>query len=258
MQDEPAVLAHRARNVGDDDERRMHCLVLAEAGEQDVSARPQGGFQRAARIEAAAAIMGPIATSGDPVVGHPHPGDGRPRLRQLGRAHLREVLGSEHLVGRDGQACVEFQYGALVHPPRAGRFQRIRHPPPARLRRRRRLFRGRLRREHREHALHQLTGTPEQPERLFEHRRILPPRHEDGVERPVEVVARADAASPHRLDRRQRIGRSDAQPGTSQRAREMRDIVGEMPAGRHAAACSRRIAFSISSASPWPIRAMSS
>jgi hypothetical protein len=55
------------------------------------------------------------------------------------------------------------------------------------------------------------------------------PLHEDGVERPIEILACPD---PRRLDRRDRIDDGagpDRQPGRPQRAPEVRNVVGQPP-----------------------------
>ena len=51
---------------------------------------------------------------------------------------------------------------------------------------------------------------------------VLALLHEDGMERPVEIVARADAGGLHRADRIDHRGGADRQPGLSERAREDR------------------------------------
>ena len=67
----------------------------------------------------------------------------------------------------------------------------------------------------------------EDAERLVEQERMLVPLHEHRVQRPVEILARADAG---RLDRRERIEHRagpDRNAGRAQRAREIDDVLGE-------------------------------
>ena len=86
---------------------------------------------------------------------------------------------------------------------------------------------GRDRREHGDHLLDQLARLPEQPEGLVEDLVILVAGDEHGMERPVEVVAAADAGGEHRLDCIAYRGRPDPQPRLAQRSGEIDDVVGD-------------------------------
>ncbi len=68
-------------------------------------------------------------------------------------------------------------------------------------------------------------------EGLIEELLLVAPVDEDGVERPVEVVAALDADGLDRLDRGEDLARADGKAGAAQRAREMHQIGDELAAG---------------------------
>ena len=95
--------------------------------------------------------------------------------------------------------------------------------------RRRRFRRGRQRfRQHRRNQLFDIAALAEEnPERLIEQHRMLVPLHEHRMQRPVEIVARADARDAHRLERIEHRARPDRHAGGAQRAREIEDVFGK-------------------------------
>ena len=100
----------------------------------------------------------------------------------------------------------------------------------------RRLRRGgrRLRRQHRQQLV-EIGALPEEhPERLIEQHRMLVALHEHGVQRPVEILARADARRLHRFERIEHAPGPTGMPARAQRAREIDDVL------REAAASARR------------------
>ncbi len=86
-------------------------------------------------------------------------------------------------------------------------------------------------RQHHGDQLVEIGAPPEEDaERLVEQQRVLVPLHEHRVQRPVEVLAGADAG---RFDRRERIehrARPDRNAGRAQRAGEIDDVLGEAAA----------------------------
>ncbi len=66
-------------------------------------------------------------------------------------------------------------------------------------------------------------------ERLIEQLALVAPVHEDGMERPVEVAAVADADGLDRFQRLQHLARPDRHAGDAQAAGEMHDV-GRQPA----------------------------
>ena len=93
----------------------------------------------------------------------------------------------------------------------------------------RRLGRGgrRLRGEHREQLVEIGALAEKHPERLIEQHRMLVPLHEHGVERPVEILARADTGRRHGGERIEHRARPDRNAGGAQRAREIHDVGGK-------------------------------
>ena len=154
-------------------------------------------------------------------------------LGDLVRRHLREVARLQHLAAGDGEPRLDLDFLALrlargrcrSSAHRLGDARR-RGGALARFRRADRLE------EARQHLLEELAAPPEQPERLVEDRLLVVPLHEDGVERPVEILARVDAGDLDRADRVDHRRRTDRQPGAPEHAGEMDDVVGEPPAFR--------------------------
>src|SRR3569833_4006346 len=101
---------------------------------------------------------------------------------------------------------------------------------------------------------------------------VLAPRDEHCMQRPVEIVARADAGGKHRLDGVLHGSRTDAHACLAQRTREIDDVVGDAPTGerffgfrtrhRHraysAADSSAFTSLRMRRPSPSPIRSISS
>ena len=96
----------------------------------------------------------------------------------------------------------------------------------------RRLRRGgrRLRREHREQLVEIGALAEEHPERLIVQHRMLVPLHEHRVQRPVEILARADTRGRHGVERIEHRARPDRNAGRAQRAREIDDVLREAAA----------------------------
>src|SRR5438128_5148113 len=57
---------------------------------------------------------------------------------------------------------------------------------------------------------------------------IFMPRDQHRMQRPIEIVPRADAGGEHRLDGILDRGRTDTHAGLAQRPREIDDVVGDM------------------------------
>jgi hypothetical protein len=60
---------------------------------------------------------------------------------------------------------------------------------------------------------------------------ILVPRHQHGVQRPVEIVAGTYTGGQHRLDGVLDRGRPNPHAGLAQGAGEIDDVVGDAPVG---------------------------
>ena len=71
----------------------------------------------------------------------------------------------------------------------------------------------------------------EDAEGLVEQDRVLVPLHEHRVQRPIEVLAVADARHLHGLERIEHGARADRNAGRAQRAREVEDVLGEAALG---------------------------
>ena len=93
--------------------------------------------------------------------------------------------------------------------------------------RRVRLGRRRLRQHHRHELIDIAAAAEEDAERLVEQDRMLVPLHEHRMQRPVEIVARADAGRLHRFERIEHRARPDRNAGGTQRTREIDDVLGE-------------------------------
>ena len=85
----------------------------------------------------------------------------------------------------------------------------------------------RLRQHHRHQLVEIAALAEEDAERLIEQHRMLVPLHEHRVQRPVEILARADAGGLHRLERIEHRAGPDRNAGGAQRAREIDDVLGE-------------------------------
>ena len=147
----------------------------------------------------------------------------------LGVRHLREILALQHLARRDGELRVDLDLGLLVVAARrsAPSASRARVSPRPRASPSRPASAARPARACAIIFSISPRCAPEQLERRVEERAMLALLHEDGMERPVEIVARADAGRLHRADRIDHRGRADGQPGFAQRAGEIDDVVGD-------------------------------
>ncbi len=208
------------------------------------------------------------------VEGQPQLRDRLLSLRDLGGAHLREVLAAQHLVARHGKARIDLDLGHFARRPvfllpleqrlADAVFGGTRLHPLAPV--------GSDRRKHRQHLLDQFARLPVKAKRLVEDGVVLMARNQHGMQRPVEIVAVADAGRQHRLDGVLDGSRADPHAGLAQRSREIDDVVGHAAFGRHLVSFADRIRHGVYSAaassaltssrmrrpSPWPMRAMSS
>ncbi len=89
-----------------------------------------------------------------------------------------------------------------------------------------------LRQQHVHHLLEQARIAPVDVERLVEDLALVAAVHEHRMERPVEVVAVAQARRLHRLDGAQDLPRPDPQAGRAQRPREMHDVARKLAVAR--------------------------
>src|SRR5262245_52115901 len=149
--------------------------------------------------------------------------------RDLRRCHLREVLLLQHLAVGHGETRIELELRrlalGLAHPRqqrlldtlRAGRWLLV-------------LARRRLRQHGGKQLVDGAAAAEEDAERLLEDERVLVALHEYRVQRPVEIVARADARRRHRGKRVHHRAGTDRNAGRPQRAGEVDDVLGQ-PAG---------------------------
>src|SRR5208282_4234351 len=143
----------------------------------------------------------------------------------LGICHLREVLALQHFAVGDGHARIELDLAlffelvveageqCFMHARRAGfgRSWRIR----------------RLRQQHRHQLIDIAAATEENAEGLIENERMLVPLHEHCVQRPVKILARADARGFHRFERIEHRTGPDRKSSRAQRAGEVDNVFGE-------------------------------
>src|SRR5262249_50668883 len=149
--------------------------------------------------------------------------------RDLRRRHLREILGLQHLAVGHGEARVDLDFWRFALGFGEAREQCLLDTLGAG----RRLLvfpRWRLREHGREQLVEHATPAKEDAERLLEDERMLVPLHQYRMQRPIEIVARADA---RRLDRRERVhhrSRTDRNAGRAQGAGEVDDVFGKTAA----------------------------
>ena len=114
-------------------------------------------------------------------------------LGDIGGAHLREILALQHLAARDGQPRVDFGSGrrprACWSPANSASWIRAR-PAAAAPCARRRL------RQHRAISFSSSRACGKTCGMAGRTGTVFAPLHEDGVQRPVEILARADAGAP--------------------------------------------------------------
>ena len=229
MQEDARVLAHGARNIGDDHQWRLDHARFAEARQDEAAAGAHGSAHGCARIDADRMVGRAETPRPDFIEGEFKVCDGTLGCREFRCRHLREILRAQDLVAGTRLACVNldnrlfFRRASLV----MALEKRFGNAGFAGLH----LFlfavRGRDRREHRDHLFNEITGAPEQPERLVENLVVLATFHKHGMERPVEFLTAADAGDPHRFNRVARAGRTNLQPCLAQDAREIDDVVGD-------------------------------
>jgi hypothetical protein len=167
----------------------------AEGEIDDGAAGAQGAPEGAPGIDAAAMRLRHEAPGAHLVVRQAQFGDQPLRLGDLLGGHLGEIFRLQHLAVRHGEAGRELD---LVLA-RLRRLRLVLEGAGDALRAGLRLFGGpRSRRQHLcQDLLEGCAAAPEDPERLVEQHRMLVPLHEDRVQGPVEILARADARRLH-------------------------------------------------------------
>ena len=144
----------------------------------------------------------------------------------LGRGHLREILLLQHFAVGHGQPRVDLDFGlvlALVRARRTAPPGCAARPAAALSARRRGVLR-----QHRGDQLFDIAALAEEnAEGLVEQHRVLVPLHEHRVQRPVEILAVADARDAHALPAHRARAGPDRNAGRAQRAREVEDVFGE-------------------------------
>src|SRR5262249_48924586 len=113
MQEQPRVLAHRARNIEQRDDRRLLGAGPKIFQIDQRAARLHTGTKGAAHVDDVAVAMR-RETPRPYLIEREHEALDRVlRLRNLGRAHLREVLLLQYFAVRDGEARVELDLALL-------------------------------------------------------------------------------------------------------------------------------------------------
>ena len=146
--------------------------------------------------------------------------------RDLRRRHLREVLLLQHLAVGHGETRVDIELRRLALALAEVREQRLLHALGAR-RRFLVLARRRLRQHRRQQLVERATPAKEDAECLVEQQGVLVALYEHRMQRPVEIVPRAD---PGCFDRGQRIEHragTDRNAGRAQCAGEVNDVFRE-------------------------------
>ena len=92
--------------------------------------------------------------------------------------------------------------------------------------------RRKARQQHGHHAFEKLRIAPEDMERLVEDRPLILAVDEDGMERPIKIIAFADAHGLHCAQGFNDAARPDGQPRRAQRAREKHQIFDQPAATR--------------------------
>ena len=259
MQEQPGVLAHRAGNIQERDDRR---LLLARPEIFEIDHRP-------ARLHAGAQGAPDVDEMSAPAGGQPPRAHEIERQRQasdcllgggdLGGGHLREVLLLQHLAVGHGQARVDFDFGFIVAPiePAEQRFL-----DALRARRRRFGLAERCAWQHRGDQFLDIAALAKKDAKgLIEQNGVLVPLHKYRVQRPIEIVAVADLRHLHGFQRIEHAARADRQAGRAQRPREVEDVFGEAAFGHaiYSAALSSDFTSSSSALTLLPSsRAMSS
>ena len=191
MQKNPAVLGHGPRDVEQSDDRRRLHFRPDEPQIDKIATAFKTGAQGAADIDDMAARM-----RRQPPRTHFGNGQNEPLHRFFGGSdfgvrHLREVLALQHFALGDGHAGVELDLALLFEFVFEAREQRFLDARCTGLRRARRA--GRRRRHHRHELIDVAAAAEENAESLIEQDRMLVPLHEHRVQRPVKIIAGADA-----------------------------------------------------------------
>ncbi len=227
VQEEPRVVAHRAGDVEQRDDRRHLCLRSEIFKIDDGAARLEARAQGAPHVDQMAVPVAREPARAHLVEREHETGDRLPGGGDLGRRHLGEILFLQDLAIRHGEGRVDLGVALafLELVVEAGK-QRLLHARRGRRRRLRRVAR-RLWQHHAEELVEIAALAEEDLEGLAEDQRMLVPLHEHGVQRPVKILFGADAGRFHRLEPIQHSARADREAGDAQRAREMHDVVGE-------------------------------
>ena len=231
MQQDAGVLAHRAGNVAKRDDGRALDVVAPVAQLDHVAAGAQRGAQGPARVDA------PARRADQPAQAHllhrqHHAPERRLGPADLLRVHLGEVLALQQLAARHGEAGIHHHLLALVLLLAFARcLEGLGDAGLAGLGLVRLAARRRHRREDRQQLLDQPARAPVDAEGLVEDGALFALAHEDRMQRPIEVLAVADAGDLDRAHRIDDAGRADRQSGTAQGPGEMHDVVGDASAG---------------------------
>ena len=144
----------------------------------------------------------------------------------LGAGHLREILVLQHLAVGHRHAGIELDlalfFQLVVEAGDTAPHGRAWRPPAAAAAPRRR-----LRQHHRHQLIDIAAAAKKDAERLVEQHRMLVPLDEHRMQRPVEILAGADAGGLHRFQRIEHRARPDRNAGRAQRAGEIHDVFGE-------------------------------
>ena len=246
VQQHPAVVRHRPRDVAERDEVRP-------AG----APRARAPAPRTSPPERSAARMVPRQSATRP--------RGSARVRRLA---IGRTGSSSRAMARRAAACsaADICAKSMRLQPLVGREgepsrrSRPRRPPPPRAARRRlgaveqrlggaplgrpaapaaRSTPRTMRREQRHHVLHELRVAPEEPEDLGEDLAVLRAADEAGLQREVEVAPVGEARRLDRADRVEHPPGADRQPGLAQRPGEVGDVRGELAVLRERSAAQR-------------------
>ena len=225
MQEHARIAAHRARYIGERNQRGRAPLERAAAQRNGGAPALQACAQAGARIDARAARIRRVAAGRQFRQPQAQSLDGCACRRQLLVRHALEVERAQRLAGGKGNARVEFDpfrrwsgRGCV-----ALRRQRLGEP------------RGKLRLAvvsrntpayFREvpHARGVVRIAPEHPERLIVEVELVAAAEEYRRERPVEIVAPLDACELEGAECVDHAVGTDGQSGSAQQAREVHDV----------------------------------
>ena len=234
VQEQARVLRHRARDVDERDERRVpHRCGVAEGEVDDGAAGAQRAAEGAARIDAPA-VRGRRRKRrvGTLVVGQAQRRDQRASRSAISSADIWAKsfafsTSRSDMVSRAENSVILARLPRL----RACGAHRLGDAQRAGLRLRPRACAAGATGDICAISFSiSAAAAPEDAEGLVEQTRVLVPLHEDRVQRPVEILARADARRLDGLDRIEHRARADRQAGGPQRAGEIGDVLGEAAA----------------------------